>query len=50
MQPRAKPSEFLKFERPEDLPKFTYEELAKFDGENGNPLRCAMNGLVREYD
>lgn len=50
MQPRPKPQEFLKFDRPEGLPTFTYEELAKGDGENGNPLLVAMNGLVREYD
>lgn len=28
----------------------TYEELAKGDGINGNPILLALNGKVLEYD
>ena len=31
-------------------PSMTYEELAKGDGINGNPILLALNGKVLEYD
>jgi predicted heme/steroid binding protein len=50
VQPRSKPQDFLKLDVPENLPTMTYEELAKGDGNDGNPILLALNGKVLQYD
>lgn len=48
--PRVKPEEFKKFEDPPaGAPTYNAEELAKFNGLDGNPLYTTINGKVRQY-